>query len=121
MLTRFQVHERSVEGDFLLLELREILSRHENLKVVLMSATINHETFVKYFNNAPMLTIPGFAYPVTDKLVFLKFPLSMRQILPVTDTSRTSFIYYPMCLRALGAARKNTKTKKTRIGLNPKV
>ncbi|KIJ21992.1 hypothetical protein PAXINDRAFT_159969 [Paxillus involutus ATCC 200175] len=62
-----EVHERSVEGDFLLLELREILSRHENLKVVLMSATINHETFVKYFNNAPMLTIPGFAYPVTDK------------------------------------------------------
>ncbi|KIK99476.1 hypothetical protein PAXRUDRAFT_30490 [Paxillus rubicundulus Ve08.2h10] len=62
-----EVHERSVEGDFLLLELREIISRHKNLKVVLMSATINHETFVRYFDNAPMLTIPGFAYPVTDK------------------------------------------------------
>ncbi|KAF9245882.1 P-loop containing nucleoside triphosphate hydrolase protein [Melanogaster broomeanus] len=62
-----EVHERSVDGDFLLLELRELLSRHKKLKVVLMSATIKHETFVKYFNNAPMFSIPGFTHPVTDK------------------------------------------------------
>lgn len=62
-----QVHERSIDGDFLLLELRELLSRHDNLKVVLMSATINHEIFVKYFNDAPLLTIPGFAHPVEDR------------------------------------------------------
>lgn len=62
-----QVHERSVDGDFLLLELRELLSRHDSLKVVLMSATINHEIFVKYFDNAPLLTIPGFTHPVKDK------------------------------------------------------
>ncbi|KIJ66186.1 hypothetical protein HYDPIDRAFT_174355 [Hydnomerulius pinastri MD-312] len=62
-----EVHERSVDGDFLLLELRELLATHKTLKVVLMSATINHETFVKYFNNAPMLSIPGFTHPVTDK------------------------------------------------------
>ncbi|KAG0702732.1 P-loop containing nucleoside triphosphate hydrolase protein [Suillus ampliporus] len=61
-----EVHERSVDGDFLLLELKEILAQHPTLKVVLMSATINHETFVKYFNNAPMLTIPGFTHPITD-------------------------------------------------------
>jgi len=56
-----------MDGDFLLLELKELLQRHATLKVVLMSATINHETFVKYFNNAPLLTIPGFMHPVTDK------------------------------------------------------
>ncbi|KAG1828430.1 P-loop containing nucleoside triphosphate hydrolase protein [Suillus variegatus] len=61
-----EVHERSVDGDFLLLELKELLAQHPTLKVVLMSATINHETFVKYFNNAPMLTIPGFTHPITD-------------------------------------------------------
>jgi len=61
------VHERSVDGDFLLLELRELLLRHDALKVVLMSATINHEIFMKYFDNAPLLTIPGFTYPVEDK------------------------------------------------------
>lgn len=31
-----------------------------------MSATINHEVFVKYFNNAPLLEIPGLTYPVED-------------------------------------------------------
>lgn len=62
-----QVHERSVDGDFLLLELRELLERHDTLKVVLMSATINHETFVKYFDNSPLLIIPGFTHPVEDR------------------------------------------------------
>ncbi|KAF8560131.1 P-loop containing nucleoside triphosphate hydrolase protein [Imleria badia] len=62
-----EVHERSVDGDFLLLELRELLLRRDTLKVVLMSATINHDIFVKYFDNAPLLTIPGFTHPVEDR------------------------------------------------------
>ncbi|KAF8481792.1 P-loop containing nucleoside triphosphate hydrolase protein [Russula ochroleuca] len=61
-----EVHERSVGGDFLLLELKELLQLNSTLKVVLMSATINHETFVRYFSDAPLLSIPGFTYPVTD-------------------------------------------------------
>ncbi|KAI0673812.1 P-loop containing nucleoside triphosphate hydrolase protein [Trametes maxima] len=61
-----EVHERSVDGDFLLLELRELLKIHDKLKIILMSATINHEVFVQYFNNAPLLTIPGFTHPVKD-------------------------------------------------------
>ncbi|KAF7337468.1 p-loop containing nucleoside triphosphate hydrolase protein [Mycena sanguinolenta] len=61
-----EVHERSVDGDFLLLELRELLKTHPTLKVVLMSATINHQTFIDYFGGAPLLTIPGFTHPVTD-------------------------------------------------------
>jgi ATP-dependent RNA helicase DHX57 len=61
-----QVHERSVDGDFLLLELKELLKTNKTLKVILMSATINHEAFMKYFDNAPLLTIPGFTHPVKD-------------------------------------------------------
>ncbi|KAA1467821.1 P-loop containing nucleoside triphosphate hydrolase protein [Dentipellis sp. KUC8613] len=72
-----EVHERSVDGDFLLLELKELLHKHPTLKVVLMSATINHETFVRYFNNAPLLTIPGITHPVTDKY--------LEDILPALD------------------------------------
>ncbi|KAJ7246262.1 P-loop containing nucleoside triphosphate hydrolase protein [Mycena haematopus] len=60
-----EVHERSVDVDFLLLELRELLKTNATLKVVLMSATINPE-FVNYFGGAPLLTIPGSAHPVTD-------------------------------------------------------
>ncbi|PIL31325.1 hypothetical protein GSI_06023 [Ganoderma sinense ZZ0214-1] len=69
-----EVHERSVDGDFLLLELRELLKTHHNLKIILMSATINHDIFVKYFDNAPLLTIPGFTYPVQDKYLEDFFP-----------------------------------------------
>jgi hypothetical protein len=39
-LAHNQVHERSMEGDLLLLELREILKRNTKIKVVLMSATV---------------------------------------------------------------------------------
>ena len=63
------MHERSVDGDFLLLELKGLLRTHPKLKVILMSATINHDVFIKYFDNAPLLTIPGFAHPVEDRPV----------------------------------------------------
>jgi ATP-dependent RNA helicase DHX57 len=61
-----QVHERSVDGDLLLLELKDILTRNRKLKLVLMSATINQETFVRYFNGAPLIMIPGTTHPVED-------------------------------------------------------
>ncbi|KZT55357.1 P-loop containing nucleoside triphosphate hydrolase protein [Calocera cornea HHB12733] len=61
-----EVHERSVDSDFLLLELRELLRRGSKVKVVLMSATINQEVFVNYFDHAPVITIPGFTHPVAD-------------------------------------------------------
>ena len=61
-----QVHERSVEGDFLLLQLKELLQTNIIIKVILMSATINQKTFVDYFGGAPVIEIPGFTHPVKD-------------------------------------------------------
>ncbi|KAJ1596550.1 hypothetical protein NDA11_007513 [Ustilago hordei] len=61
-----EVHERSVDSDFLLLELRELLKRNSKIKVVLMSATINQETFASYFGEAPCISIPGRTFPVED-------------------------------------------------------
>ena len=61
-----EVHERGVESDLLLLELREVLRRNPTLRVVLMSATIDQETFSRYFDSAPVITIPGRTHPVTD-------------------------------------------------------
>lgn len=52
-----EVHERSEESDFLLLILKELLQKRPNLKVVLMSATLNSKLFSEYFNGAPVLTI----------------------------------------------------------------
>ncbi|SJX64352.1 uncharacterized protein SRS1_14994 [Sporisorium reilianum f. sp. reilianum] len=61
-----EVHERNVDSDFLLLELRELLKRNSKIKVVLMSATINQETFASYFGKAPCISIPGRTFPVED-------------------------------------------------------
>ncbi|KAI8802682.1 P-loop containing nucleoside triphosphate hydrolase protein [Cladochytrium replicatum] len=60
-----EVHERGVDSDFLLIILRR-LEQRKDLKVILMSATINSETFSIYFRGAPVLEIPGFTHPVKD-------------------------------------------------------
>lgn len=65
-LDMIQVHERDTQTDFLLILLRDLLPRRPDLKVILMSATLNAEKFSEYFSNAPMLHIPGFTYPVTE-------------------------------------------------------
>ncbi|KAJ3111071.1 hypothetical protein HDU96_006010 [Phlyctochytrium bullatum] len=61
-----EVHERSVDSDFLLVILKDLLKRRTDLKLILMSATINSDTFSAYFAGAPVLNIPGFTHPVTD-------------------------------------------------------
>ncbi|KAI9482586.1 P-loop containing nucleoside triphosphate hydrolase protein [Zychaea mexicana] len=61
-----EVHERSVDSDFLLIILRQVLKKRKDLKVVLMSATINQQVFADYFGGAPAIEIPGFTHPVKD-------------------------------------------------------
>ncbi|KAK9708197.1 putative ATP-dependent RNA helicase ucp12 [Basidiobolus ranarum] len=61
-----EVHERSVDSDILMAILKEILCKRKDLKVILMSATINSELFSKYFGNAPCVEIPGRTFPVTE-------------------------------------------------------
>lgn len=61
-----EVHERGVDSDLLLLELREVLKRNANIRIILMSATIEKETFTSYFRGAPSIDIPGRTFPVHD-------------------------------------------------------
>ncbi|CAI5465710.1 unnamed protein product, partial [Closterium sp. Yama58-4] len=53
-----EIHERGMNEDFLLIILRDLLPRRPDLRLVLMSATINAELFSEYFNKAPMAHIP---------------------------------------------------------------
>lgn len=62
-----EVHERSIESDFLLIILRKLLTRRPTLKVVLMSATVDAAKFSAYFNGAPIMTVPGRTFPVKVK------------------------------------------------------
>lgn len=46
------MHERDINTDFLLILLRELLPERPDLRVILMSATLNADSFASYFNNA---------------------------------------------------------------------
>lgn len=59
-----EVHERSVQSDFLLIILKEIMQKRSNLNLVLMSATVDSDKFAKYFGHCPVINIPGRIYPV---------------------------------------------------------
>ncbi|PIN17878.1 ATP-dependent RNA helicase A [Handroanthus impetiginosus] len=59
-----EIHERGMNEDFLLIVLKDLLPRRPELKLILMSATLNAELFSSYFGGAPTVHIPGFTYPV---------------------------------------------------------
>lgn len=59
-----EVHERGMNEDFLLIVLKDLLPRRPELRLILMSATLDAELFSSYFGRAPMVHIPGFTYPV---------------------------------------------------------
>lgn len=62
-----EIHERTIDGDFLLLVLRKLLKRRLDLKIVLMSATVDAERFSNYLGGAPIMNIPGRTFPVDTK------------------------------------------------------
>ncbi|OLY85089.1 ATP-dependent RNA helicase DHX29 [Smittium mucronatum] len=59
-----EVQERTVETDFLLIVLRKILQRRKDLHLILMSATIDTSLFSRYFDDCPIIRIPGRTFPV---------------------------------------------------------
>lgn len=59
-----EAHERTLSTDVLLGLLKEILNNRKDLKVVVMSATLDAGKFQAYFGNAPLLNIPGRQHPV---------------------------------------------------------
>lgn len=67
-----EVHERHLQGDFLLGILHCLLEQREDSKIVLMSATINIELFSNYFENAPVIQVPGRLYPIQLEFVGAK-------------------------------------------------
>jgi HrpA-like RNA helicase len=96
-----EVHERNVDTDFLLAVLRRLLPQRPDVKVVLMSATMDAASFAKYFEaNAvsqgdkesnskgivPVIEVPGFVHPVEE--VYLERVLEMTGYIPKLRDSR---------------------------------
>ncbi len=59
-----EAHERSLNIDFLLGYVKEILPRRPDLKVIITSATIDPERFSAHFDDAPIVEVSGRTYPV---------------------------------------------------------
>lgn len=59
-----EAHERTLATDVLMGLLKEILERRKDLKVVVMSATLDAVKFQKYFSGAPLVKVPGRTFPV---------------------------------------------------------
>jgi ATP-dependent helicase HrpA len=59
-----EAHERSLNIDFLLGYLRQLLPRRPDLKLVVTSATLDVERFAKHFAGAPVIEVSGRMYPV---------------------------------------------------------
>ncbi|WP_194755562.1 ATP-dependent RNA helicase HrpA [Aliidiomarina indica] len=59
-----EAHERSLNIDFLLGVLRQLIDKRPDLKVIITSATIETERFSKHFNNAPVIEVSGRTFPV---------------------------------------------------------
>lgn len=59
-----EAHERSLNIDFLLGYLKQLLARRPELKVIVTSATIDTARFSAHFNNAPIIEVSGRTYPV---------------------------------------------------------
>ncbi|MAC46910.1 MAG: ATP-dependent RNA helicase HrpA, partial [Oceanospirillum sp.] len=59
-----EAHERSLNIDFLLGYLKQLLPKRPDLKVIITSATIDVERFSKHFSNAPVIEVSGRTFPV---------------------------------------------------------
>ena len=61
-----EIHERDALADILLVVIKQILPKRPDLKVILMSATLNASKFSTYMKDCPTLHVPGFMFPVKE-------------------------------------------------------
>lgn len=59
-----EAHERTLSTDILFGLIKDVLTRRKDLKVVVMSATMDADKFQDYFEGAPLLDVPGRMFPV---------------------------------------------------------
>uniref|UniRef100_A0A672YPM4 ATP-dependent DNA/RNA helicase DHX36 n=1 Tax=Sphaeramia orbicularis TaxID=375764 RepID=A0A672YPM4_9TELE len=84
-----EIHERNLQSDVLLIIVKDLLHMRDDLKVILMSATLNAEKFSQYFDNCPMIHIPGLTFPVKE--FFLEDVVEMTRYQPQNRDRRSSW------------------------------
>lgn len=59
-----EVHERTLSTDILMGVLKQLICKRKDIKIVVMSATLDAGKFQTYFDNSPLLSVPGRTHPV---------------------------------------------------------
>lgn len=75
-----EIHERDVNSDFILVVLRDMIHLYPDLRIILMSATIDTTLFSEYFNKCPVVNVPGRSYPVQQ--YFLEDCIELTHFVP---------------------------------------
>ncbi|XP_061859938.1 ATP-dependent RNA helicase A isoform X2 [Colius striatus] len=75
-----EIHERDINTDFLLVVLRDVVQAYPEIRVILMSATIDTSMFCEYFFNCPIIEVFGRTFPVQD--YFLEDCIQMTKFIP---------------------------------------
>uniref|UniRef100_F6UTW6 ATP-dependent RNA helicase A n=1 Tax=Equus caballus TaxID=9796 RepID=F6UTW6_HORSE len=75
-----EIHERDINTDFLLVVLRDVVQAYPEVRIVLMSATIDTSMFCEYFFNCPIIEVFGRTYPVQE--YFLEDCIQMTHFVP---------------------------------------
>jgi ATP-dependent helicase HrpA len=83
-----EAHERSLNIDFLLGYLKQLLPRRPDLKLVITSATIDTERFSQHFGDAPIIEVSGRTYPVEVR--YRPLTATSRRTTRTTTSSTTS-------------------------------
>uniref|UniRef100_A0A1B0D7B7 RNA helicase n=1 Tax=Phlebotomus papatasi TaxID=29031 RepID=A0A1B0D7B7_PHLPP len=81
-----EIHERDVNSDFIMVVLRDMVHTYPDLRVILMSATIDTTLFSEYYGNCPVIEVPGRAYPVEQ--YFLEDCIEMTNFKPSPDSRK---------------------------------
>ncbi|XP_065360974.1 dosage compensation regulator [Calliphora vicina] len=81
-----EIHERDVNSDFLLVILRDMVHTYPDIRIILMSATIDTTLFSEYFGRCPVMEVPGRAHPVQQ--FFLEDCLEMTKFMPTPESRK---------------------------------
>ncbi|MCL4113082.1 UNVERIFIED_CONTAM: hypothetical protein GTU68_044176 [Idotea baltica] len=93
-----EAHERSLNIDFLMGCIKKILPFRPDLKIIITSATIDHNKFTSYFANAKDITVSGRTYPVEiryqDDIDFESFSMQERILYAIDELGRGDVLVF---------------------------
>lgn len=75
-----EIHERDINTDFLMVVLRDVVQTYPEIRIILMSATIDTTMFREYYFNCPVIEVYGRTFPVQE--YFLEDCIQMTKFIP---------------------------------------